>query len=137
MDYEEMMLQISDVMRHANRLRPTLTHEEAVKAIRSIVAQNSEWIPIKTRLLTNEERVEFAEYYGVEYCDTVSEVMFDCPMPEDGQEILITTKYGVETDICCIEDCVGTMNVNSLEDRGDWEGVIAWMPMPEPYRGDA
>lgn len=37
MDYEEMMLQISDVMRHANRLRPTLTHEEAVKAIRNIV----------------------------------------------------------------------------------------------------
>lgn len=97
----------------------------------------SEWIPIKTRSLTNEERVEFAEYYGIEYCDTANELMFDCHLPEDGQEILITTKYGVETDICCIEDCIGSINAYSLEGRGDWEGVIAWMPMPEPYRGDA
>lgn len=36
-DYEEMMLQISDIMRKANRVRPTITHEEAVKAIREIV----------------------------------------------------------------------------------------------------
>lgn len=37
MDYEEIMLQISDVMRQANKLRPNITHEEAVKAICKIV----------------------------------------------------------------------------------------------------
>lgn len=94
----------------------------------------SEWIPIKTRPLTNEERVEYAEYYGIEYCDTANEFMYDCPLPEDGQEILISTKYGVETDICCIDDCMGSINVYSLEGRGDWEGVSAWMPLPEPYK---
>ena len=43
MDYEEMMLQISDVMRHANRLRPIMTHEEAVKSIRKIVNPSGKW----------------------------------------------------------------------------------------------
>lgn len=43
MDYEEMMLQISDVMRHANRLRPIMNHEEAVKAIRNIVTPKGKW----------------------------------------------------------------------------------------------
>lgn len=46
-------------------------------------------------------------------------------MPEDGQEILVKTKYGVDTDVCCIDG--GTY----LEDRGDWEDVLAWAEMPK------
>lgn len=38
-DYEEMMLQISDVMRAANKLRPNITHEEAVLKIYNIVVE--------------------------------------------------------------------------------------------------
>ena len=38
-DYEEMMLQISDVMREANKLRPIITHEEAVLKIYNIVVE--------------------------------------------------------------------------------------------------
>lgn len=41
-DYEEMMLQISDVMREANKVRPIMTHEDAVKAIRNIVLPKEE-----------------------------------------------------------------------------------------------
>lgn len=41
-DYEEMILQISDIMRQANKVRPIMTHEEAVKAIRLIVNQSGE-----------------------------------------------------------------------------------------------
>lgn len=92
------------------------------------------WIPIKYRLMTPEERIEFADYYGIEYCDTASEKMFDCPLPEDGQEILISTGEYVIADVCFIEDGFGSMNCYSLENRGDWEGVNAWMPMPEPYK---
>ena len=43
-DFEEMMLQISDVMRQANKIRPIMTHEEAVKAIRKIVTPKGKWI---------------------------------------------------------------------------------------------
>lgn len=38
-DYEEMMLQISDVMRAANKLRPDITHKEAVLKIYNIVVE--------------------------------------------------------------------------------------------------
>ena len=38
-DYEEMMLQISDVMRTANKLRPAITHEEAILQIYNIVVE--------------------------------------------------------------------------------------------------
>lgn len=90
----------------------------------------NKWIPIKYRPLTIEERKNFAEYWGVEYCDTAEEVAFDCRMPEDGQEILITTMWGVQTDICTSDPDEGC----GLEGRGDWDGVTAWMPLPEPYK---
>ena len=58
-----------------------------------------EWIPIEYRPMTVEERIAFVKYYGVEYCDTLEEKAFNCPMPEDGQEILISTKWGVAEDV--------------------------------------
>lgn len=88
-----------------------------------------EWNPIKYRPMTPEERIAFSEYWGVEYCDTVSEVCFDCPMPEDGQQILITTSWGVLLDTCTYDPDEGY----GLEDRGDWVGVTAWAELPEPY----
>lgn len=49
-DYEEMMLQISDVMRAANKLRPVITHKEAVLKIFHIVEEASVY----------EDYIEFA-----------------------------------------------------------------------------
>ena len=46
--------------------------------------------------------------------------IFDCKMPEDGQEILIATKWGTDIDVCSNYDYIG------LEKRGDWDGVYAW-----------
>ena len=43
-DYEELMLQISDVMREGNRVRPDLSHEQAIKNIRGIVERHGKWI---------------------------------------------------------------------------------------------
>lgn len=43
-DYEELMLQISDVMREANRVIPDLSHEQAIKNIRGIVERHGKWI---------------------------------------------------------------------------------------------
>ena len=84
----------------------------------------SEWIPIKYRPMTDEEKKYYEEYTDVEE-------MFDCSMPDDGQEILISTKSGlVMTDTCCIDD----MYCYELENCGDWEDVVAWMPLPEPYK---
>lgn len=101
-------------------------------ALQKAIIALKPWVPIKYRPLTEEERIKFSEYWGVEYCDTLSEKAFDCPMPGHDQEILITTNWGVQEDVCCYDPDEGY----SLEERGDWDGVIAWMPKPEPYKED-
>lgn len=92
------------------------------------------WIPITYRPLTVEERIAFAEYYGVEYCDTSEEKAFNCPMPEDGQEILISTSWGVAEDVADNDVDGEGFTCYGLENNGDWDGVDAWMPKPEPYK---
>lgn len=77
-----------------------------------------EWIPIKTRPLTEEEKEEYPDY----------SFMYDCQMPEDGQQILISTKYGVEFDTCFADDGY------YLDSDRDWEDVYAWQPLPKPYK---
>lgn len=93
-----------------------------------------EWIPIKYRPLTEEERIAFAEHYGIEYCDTVEEKAFDCPMPEDRQCILISTSWGVVEDVADNDIDGEGFICYELEVNGDWDGVDAWMPKPEPYK---
>lgn len=97
-------------------------------------ALDSQWIPITYRPLTEKERIAFAEHYGIEYCDTIEEKAFDCPMPEDGQEILISTSWGVIEDAADnVIDGEGFI-CYGLETNGDLDGVEAWMPKPEPYK---
>ena len=93
-----------------------------------------EWIPIKYRPMTSEERKEFAEHYGIEYCDTLGEKAFDCPMPEDRQRILISTLWGVDIDVADNDIDGEGFICYGLEGNGDWSGVIAWQPLPEPYK---
>ncbi len=78
----------------------------------------TKWIPIVIRPLTGEERKD----YGVEI-----EFVYDCVLPEDGQDVLVTTPYGVRqttfyTDYGCYFE--------NYEDEGD---VIAWCELPQPY----
>lgn len=94
----------------------------------------SPWIPITFRPMTMEERIEFAEHYGVEFCDTLEEKVFDCPMPGDGQTILISTSWGVVEDVADNDIDGEGFICYGLETNGDWDGVDAWMPKPEPYK---
>ena len=93
-----------------------------------------EWIPIKYRPMTSEERRKFAEHYGIEYCDTLEEKVFDCPMPEDKQSILISTSWGVDIDVADNDIDGEGFICYGLEGNGDWSGIIAWRPLPEPYK---
>ena len=88
--------------------------ELAIKAL-----ENSSWIPVKTRELTAEEKEEYPDYA----------FMYDCKLPDDGEEVLVTT-WGdnVALDTFCRDDgCY-------FENYCDEEDVIAWMPKPEPYK---
>lgn len=98
------------------------THTQALDM--AISALKGGWIPIVTRPMTEEEK---EEYHG-EY-DPNDMTMYDCQMPEDGQEVLVTTRYGdVDTDTFYHDD--GWYFENFCDD-GD---VLAWQPKPEPYK---
>ena len=97
-------------------------------------ALDSQWIPVTYRPLTEKERIEFAKHYGIEYCDTLDEKAFDCHMPEDRQEILISTSWGVVEDVADNDIDGEGFICYGLETNGDWDGVDAWMPKPEPYK---
>ena len=81
----------------------------------------TDWIPIKVRPLTEEEK----EYYD----DCVE--MYDCPLPEDGQEVLITTQSG---DVCTDVFYRDTDKECYFETYCDDGEVLAWMPYPKAYK---
>ena len=88
-------------------------YEMAIK-----ILENSSWIPIKARELTAEEKEEHPDIT----------FMWDCPLPDDAQDVLITTSWG-DVKICtfCVDD------IGSYFDEMDEDDVLAWMPLPEPY----
>lgn len=90
------------------------------------------WIPIKYRPMEDNERQNYETFYGYELDDDEA-LMFDCPMPENGEEIWVCSKNGyVWQDVCRGEEGF------YLEENGDWEDIIAWMPhhKPNPYKGE-
>lgn len=115
--------------------KPTLDFESGKKVIEHLEQMPSaqpepKWIHVKTRPMTEEERKYYSELYGydIEYEEAI---MFDCKMPEDGQEIWVCSKCGnVWEDTCCVDEGIW------LEGNGDWLDIVAWMPRikPEPYR---
>lgn len=84
------------------------------------------WHEISIRPLTEEEIEEYEEKRVHEIC-----YMIDGVLPDDGQEILVVTKYGVGTDVCGIDEGY------YLENRGDWDDVMAWAEMPKYKAGDS
>lgn len=106
---------------------------DAVKALPSAQPERKmgEWIPVKTRPMTQEER----EYYELHWdadLDDDEAVLFDCPMPYDKQTIWVTTKNGYLFQDTCENDD----GYIGLEGNGDWYDISAWMPVfvPEPYK---
>lgn len=93
-------------------------------------ALDSQWIPVTYRPMTEEEEKEFCEKFGVKEgsLEDWEKRVFTCSLPDDGQEILISWGRYVKEDICEWDEygC-------GLEGNGDWDGVDAWMPKPEPY----
>lgn len=82
----------------------------------------SNWIPIKWRDTTDEDGIDKEKY----------PIFMDCPMPNDGDEILITLKNGEVLEDTCFDD-----DGYYLDSGFDWvDDVKAWMPKPEGYKGE-
>ena len=90
-------------------------------------ALDSQWIPITSRPGTDEEYEAFSQYGD---CPREDFRVFDCPLPDDGQEVLVTTRWG---DVC-IDTWYRDVDCCYFENNSDDDDVIAWMPKPEPYK---
>lgn len=80
------------------------------------------WEEFKLREMTEEEKESFPDCCFI----------FDCKLPEDGQDVLVSDGFYVWADVFYNGGSDGC----GLEGRGEIEDGMAWMPMPEPYRGD-
>ena len=100
-----------DVCQKAQRIideQPTIPSAEAVQG----------WIPFTRRPMTEEEQ----KYYP--NCT----FMFDCVLPDDGDEILVSNGRFVWMDTFCkdIDGCY-------LDGGDDIDEDMAWMPLPKSY----
>lgn len=87
---------------------------EAVKEKIDDAEKVGEWIPV-----THEIDEESGEY------------MFTCQLPEEGERVIVVDRRGyIDID----EQCYDTDGW--YLDGGDWNDIVAWMPLPEVYRGE-
>ena len=87
----------------------------------------NDWIPLEQRPGTDEEYEEYSKYIDLPRDEFK---VYTSPMPDDGEEVLITTYVGdVVTDIYHKE-----IDACYFEDHPDPDEVIAWMPKPKRYK---
>ena len=81
-----------------------------------------EWNELVFRNLTPEEKKEYANFdwsYMVEN------------LPDYGEEVLVTDGKNVWIDSFDEDDCVYLSGTDT-----EIDGVTAWMPLPNPYKGE-
>jgi len=125
----ELLKQIEEDI-HVCSLESTLLDDAKSCAIHSVIEeleQEPKWIPMTTRPMTEEEKDRYREQ--LEYVDDA--VIFNCPLPDDGQEVLITVYGETELDTFYNDSVDGCY----FENR-DIDDVEAWMSKPKPYKAD-
>ena len=105
--------------------------DRQAKALRIAIdkIKQDKWIPVKTRKLTDAEEQDMLENSNYFY-----NYMFDCQLPEDGEEVLITTSTGEVTTTTFYDEGLDGCYFEFYEDDGD---VIAWMPKPKSYKAES
>lgn len=101
-------------------------YANAIEEINELAEEyNNGWIPFTDRELTEEEK----EYYGEDV-----KHMLDCKLPEEDEEILVTSKYKdklyVDTDTFMRDgsECYLDSGRDLVTE------VIAWQSLPAPYK---
>ena len=94
--------------------------QQKINELPPATPQEQRWIPLTKRPMTDEEQ----EYYK-EWADIEGAMIFDCPLPEDGQEVLVSYGDYVCVDTFCKYDGCYFEGV-------DIDDVDAWMPLPKP-----
>lgn len=90
----------------------------------------SEWIPVTSRPMDEEERAEWSAKIGYDLEDEEA-IIYTSQLPDDGEEVLTCNRYGyVRVDTFNNDPECGCY----FEENGDMHGIVAWMPKPKPYK---
>lgn len=93
-------------------------------AIEALKKNETSWVPITYREMNEEEK----EYFEAEFDEAK---IIDCTLPEIDEEVFISHRGSVYTDIFHND-----RGIVYFEDV-DIEDVDAWMPLPKPYKKEA
>lgn len=143
-DADALLKQLAEVAQRANKnaaytgnRSSELSWNMAVNYIKNAPTIEPEqtiakWIPIKSRPMDEDERKEWSERVGYKLEDYEA-VIYMTPPPDDGQNVLICLRNGdIIIDSFEEDDCGCCYFV----EYGEMDGVVAWMPLPEPCRGE-
>ena len=86
-----------------------------------------QWHPIKKRPMDDEERKEWSE--RVSYDIECEDAYIYSNLPDDGEKVLVCNSWGTVWIDTFYDDCEGVY----FEENGDIDGIVAWMPLPNPY----
>ena len=81
-----------------------------------------EWNKLIFRELTPEEKEDYATYGWSCMVEN---------LPEYGEEVLVTDGVSVWLDSFDVDECIYLSGTDS-----EIDGVIAWLPLPAPYKGE-
>lgn len=84
------------------------------------------WIELKLRPLTEEERDYYEEHVDTICYDSDGAAMWDCELPEDGEEVLVTNGKWVDTDVFDHYD-----SWNCGFESFDADEITHWMRKPQ------
>lgn len=122
MMYEKLV----KALRDDNACLSIKTVHEAADAIEEL--SKPRWIRFESRPMDEEEREYYSEQFGYNLTDNEA-VIYCSQMPDHGQEVLVCNQYGhVWMDTFDDDPDYGV----GFETNGDMDGLVAWMPLPEP-----
>ena len=122
-----------------------MTREEVIipeMNLKNIIAESREVAQALNEFADNLEQIEkkYAEPREKEkkwiplikkWSDNEGAMIFNCPLPEDGQEVLVSHGGYVYIDTFCEDD--GWCDFEGV----NIDNVEAWMPLTEPYRAES
>ena len=124
---------INDLLENDNlQASPSVWH--GLHMIKQLPSTQPEpqWIPVRARPMDEDERVEWSEKLGYDIEDEEA-VIYTSQLPDDGQEVFTCDCYGTER----IDKFVNDPDYGcSFEENGDMDGIVAWMPLPKPWKGE-
>lgn len=87
--------------------------------------EEPQWIPFQTRPLDEDEKESFPDWDSI-LCGN---------LPDDGQQILVSVKYGGREYVITDEYYYSGYGECYLESGYDFvTEAVAWMPLPKAYR---